>query len=75
MSMAASSTRTVGYLRMEGRAVFKHAVGMITDVIYHAFKATGATAEDIDWFVPHQANQRIIDACAQTGILHRRRSS
>ncbi|MDP3074628.1 beta-ketoacyl-ACP synthase III [Bradyrhizobium sp.] len=59
-----SSTRTVGYLRMEGREVFKHAVGMITDVIYDAFKATGTTAEDIDWFVPHQANKRIIDASA-----------
>ena len=49
---------------MEGREVFKHAVGMITDVIVDAFKATGATAEDIDWFVPHQANKRIIDASA-----------
>jgi 3-oxoacyl-[acyl-carrier-protein] synthase III len=59
-----SSTQTVGHLRMEGREVFKHAVGMITDVIVDAFKATGATAEDIDWFVPHQANKRIIDASA-----------
>jgi len=59
-----SSTRTVGYLRMEGREVFKHAVGMITDVIVDAFKATGTTADDIDWFVPHQANKRIIDAAA-----------
>jgi 3-oxoacyl-[acyl-carrier-protein] synthase III len=59
-----SSTRTVGYLRMEGREVFKHAVGMITDVIVDAFEATGTTAEDIDWFVPHQANKRIIDASA-----------
>ena len=59
-----SSTQTVGHLRMEGREVFKHAVGMITDVIYDAFKATGTTAEDIDWFVPHQANKRIIDASA-----------
>jgi 3-oxoacyl-[acyl-carrier-protein] synthase-3 len=59
-----SSTQTVGYLRMEGREVFKHAVGMITDVIVDAFKATGATAESIDWFVPHQANKRIIDASA-----------
>jgi 3-oxoacyl-[acyl-carrier-protein] synthase-3 len=59
-----SSTQTVGYLRMEGREVFKHAVGMITDVIVDAFKATGTTAEDIDWFVPHQANKRIIDASA-----------
>ena len=59
-----SSTQTVGHLRMEGREVFKHAVGMITDVIVDAFKATGLSAEDITWFVPHQANKRIIDASA-----------
>jgi 3-oxoacyl-[acyl-carrier-protein] synthase-3 len=60
-----SSTQTVGLLRMEGRAVFKHAVAMITDVIEDAFKATGTSADDIDWFVPHQANQRIIDDSAR----------
>jgi len=60
-----SSTQTVGHLRMEGRAVFKHAVAMITDVIEDAFKATGYTAEDVDWFVPHQANKRIIDDTAK----------
>jgi len=59
-----SSTQTVGHLRMEGREVFKHAVGMITDVIVDAFEATGMTADDINWFVPHQANKRIIDASA-----------
>jgi 3-oxoacyl-[acyl-carrier-protein] synthase-3 len=59
-----SSTQTVGYLRMEGREVFRHAVGMITDVIEDAFAATGYGAEDIDWFVPHQANKRIIDGSA-----------
>ena len=59
-----SSTKTVGFLRMEGRAVFKHAVAMITDVIEDAFRATGTTAADIDWFVPHQANKRIIDDSA-----------
>ena len=59
-----SSTQTVGHLRMEGREVFKHAVGMITDVIVDAFAATGLSAEDINWFVPHQANKRIIDASA-----------
>jgi len=58
------STRTVGYLRMQGREVFKHAVGMITDVIVDAFKATGLSADDITWFIPHQANRRIIDASA-----------
>jgi 3-oxoacyl-[acyl-carrier-protein] synthase-3 len=60
-----SSTGTVGHLRMEGRAVFKHAVAMITDVIEDAFQATGYRADDIDWFVPHQANQRIIDDSAR----------
>ena len=60
-----SSTQTVGHLRMEGREVFKHAVGMITDVIEDSFKDAGITAADIDWFVPHQANKRIIDASAK----------
>lgn len=60
-----SSTGTVGHLRMEGKEVFKHAVGMITDVIEDAFAATGESAASIDWFVPHQANRRIIDASAQ----------
>jgi len=60
-----SSTQTVGHLRMEGRAVFKHAVAMVTDVIDQAFKATGTTADDLDWFIPHQANKRIIDDSAK----------
>jgi 3-oxoacyl-[acyl-carrier-protein] synthase-3 len=59
-----SSTGTVGKVRMEGRAVFKHAVAMISDVVFDVFKATGYTAADIDWFVPHQANKRIIDDSA-----------
>jgi 3-oxoacyl-[acyl-carrier-protein] synthase-3 len=59
-----SSTGTVGHLRMEGREVFRHAVAMITDVVEDALKATGYTAEDIDWFIPHQANKRIIDGSA-----------
>ncbi len=59
-----SSTGTVGHLRMEGREVFKHAVAMIADVVVDAFAATGYTADDIDWFVPHQANKRIIDGSA-----------
>jgi 3-oxoacyl-[acyl-carrier-protein] synthase-3 len=60
-----SSTGTVGHLHMEGRAVFKHAVAMISDVIEDAFAATGYAAQDIDWFVPHQANKRIIDDTAR----------
>jgi 3-oxoacyl-[acyl-carrier-protein] synthase-3 len=60
-----STTGTVGHLRMQGREVFKHAVGMITDVIEAAYQATGLGSSDIDWFVPHQANRRIIDASAR----------
>jgi len=58
------STKTTGFLRMEGRDVFRFAVGMVTDVVEQAFKATGTSAEELDWFVPHQANKRIIDASA-----------
>lgn len=60
-----STTGTVGHLRMEGREVFKHAVGMITDVIVAAFDATSLTVDDLDWMVPHQANRRIIDGSAK----------
>ena len=60
-----SSTGTVGHVRMVGREVFKYAITAISDVIEDAFDATGFTAEDIDWFVPHQANIRIIDGSAR----------
>ena len=57
----ASSTMSTGHVRMEGKEVFKHAVGMITDVVHSVFDKTGYTVDDLDWFVPHQANKRIID--------------
>jgi 3-oxoacyl-[acyl-carrier-protein] synthase-3 len=60
-----STTRTVGHLRMAGREVFRHAVGMVEDVVTDAFAATGTGAKDLDWFVPHQANRRIIEASAE----------
>ena len=60
-----STTQTVGHLHMEGREVFKYAVGMITGVVTDAFAATGLTADDLDWLVPHQANRRIIDGSAK----------
>jgi 3-oxoacyl-[acyl-carrier-protein] synthase-3 len=56
-----SSTQSMGHVRMEGKEVFKHAVGMITDVVQTVFTATGYGVGDLDWFVPHQANKRIID--------------
>ena len=60
-----SSTGTVGHLRMNGREVFRHAVTNISDVIRETLDATGFTAADIDWFVPHQANKRILDGTAR----------
>jgi 3-oxoacyl-[acyl-carrier-protein] synthase-3 len=66
-----STTGTAGFLRMEGREVFRHAVGMVADVIQGCFADAGVDAEAIDWFVPHQANQRIIYASAdKLGIPH-----
>ncbi|KFG68189.1 beta-ketoacyl-ACP synthase III [Microvirga sp. BSC39] len=58
------STKTTGVLKMEGREVFKFAVGMVADVVQDAFKATGTSSDELDWFVPHQANRRIITASA-----------
>ena len=60
-----STTGTTGHLRMVGKDVFRHAVGAVTDVMRDAFAATGTTADDLTWFVPHQANRRIIEASAE----------
>jgi 3-oxoacyl-[acyl-carrier-protein] synthase-3 len=60
-----SSTGTVGYLRMEGREVFRHAVTNISDVIVETLAKAGYKARDVDWFVPHQANKRILDGTAR----------
>ncbi len=60
-----SSTRTTGHLRMHGREVFKHAVTNISQAIVAALEANGLNAADVDWFVPHQANQRILDGTAK----------
>jgi 3-oxoacyl-[acyl-carrier-protein] synthase III len=59
------STKTTGVLRMEGKEVFRFAVGSVIDVVRDAFAATGTTPDDLDWFVPHQANRRIITASAE----------
>ena len=50
-----------GYLVMNGREVFRHAVTKLAAVVDEALAANGLTHADIDWLVPHQANQRIID--------------
>ncbi|HHY49533.1 MAG TPA: beta-ketoacyl-ACP synthase 3, partial [Alphaproteobacteria bacterium] len=54
-----------GYIRMNGREVFADAVRAMSDTMISACAAEGITLEDIDLMVPHQANQRIIDAIAR----------
>ena len=56
-----SSTRTTGFLRMEGKEVFKHAVVNMAAVVGEVLTKAGLASKDIDWLVPHQANKRIID--------------
>ena len=64
-----SSTKTVGFLRMEGREVFRHAVVKLAEVADEVMEKVGVTASDIDWIVPHQANLRIIENTAKkTGV-------
>lgn len=60
-----SSTGTVGHLRMHGREVFRHAVTNIAEIIQETLAGTNYTTKDIDWFVPHQANKRILDGTAR----------
>jgi 3-oxoacyl-[acyl-carrier-protein] synthase-3 len=59
------STRTTGHLRMNGREVFRHAVQKISGVIQETLTASGFEAREIDLFVPHQANARILDGVAK----------
>lgn len=60
-----SSTQTVGHIRMKGREVFRHAVTNLADVLSNVLADQGFAPSDVDWVVPHQANQRIIDATAK----------
>ena len=60
-----STTQAAGYLRMQGREVFRRAVVNLAEVVHEAMAANGLTADDIDWVVPHQANKRILDGTAR----------
>lgn len=60
-----SLTQSVGFVRMEGKEVFRHAVGMISDVVEGAFEKANIEPSELDWFVPHQANKRIIDGAGK----------
>lgn len=66
-----SKTKTVGHVRMVGREVFRHAVEKLSSVMEEALAHNGLTGSDVDWLVPHQANQRILDATARKlGVGH-----
>ena len=60
-----SSTGTVGHLKMQGKDVFRHAIVKIAEVITDTLESAGYTTDDVDWFVPHQANKRILDGTAR----------
>ena len=60
-----STTKTVGHLRMEGREVFKHAVVNMASVMDTVLRDAGVAVSEVDWFVPHQANKRILEATAK----------
>jgi 3-oxoacyl-[acyl-carrier-protein] synthase-3 len=60
-----SSTRTAGVLKMQGAAVFRHAVEKLADTAEAALSKAGLTPGDVDWIVPHQANLRIIRATSE----------
>ena len=66
------STGTVGHVRMDGPEVFRHAVTNISEVIGATLTKSGYQASDIDWFVPHQANKRILDGAARKLGLRQR---
>src|SRR5262249_4587813 len=61
-----STTGTVGYLRMQGKEVFRNAVINISEAVEAAAKVAGVPMDSVDWFIPHQANQRIL-----AGVAHR----
>ena len=57
-----SKTKTIGFLRMNGKEIFKHAVEKLCSSLLNCLEDINMNIKDIDWFIPHQANQRIIDA-------------
>jgi len=65
--------RRLHYIRMRGNETFKMAVRSLEDVCREVLDASGLTTDDVDWFIPHQANRRIIDAVgSRLGIDERR---
>ena len=68
-SLHPASAETVAnrehFLRQDGRVVYKQAIKWMADVSSEVAKRNGLSGQDINLFIPHQANKRIVDACAQ----------
>lgn len=60
-----STTKSTGYIRMNGQEVFRHAVANLSSIVDEALSLTGLVPEDVDWLIPHQANSRIIESNAK----------
>ncbi len=60
-----STNRQTGYLRMQGNQVFRHAVVNISEAVVAAAADAGVDVPSVDWFIPHQANQRILEGVAR----------
>jgi len=65
-----STTRSTGYLRMQGNQVFRHAVVNISEAVVAAAADAGIAVDSVDWFIPHQANQRILEGVARRLGIH-----
>ena len=59
------SLQTTGYLRMQGKEVFRHAVEKLSAITLETLEKAGLTTEDVDWIVPHQANKRILEGLSK----------
>ena len=59
------SLQTTGYLRMQGKEVFRHAVEKLSAIALETLEKVGLTTEDVDWIVPHQANKRILEGLSK----------
>jgi 3-oxoacyl-[acyl-carrier-protein] synthase-3 len=65
-----STNGKVGHLRMQGNQVFRHAVVNISEAVFAAAKDAGIEISEVDWFIPHQANQRILEGVARRVGIH-----
>ena len=59
------SLQTTGYLRMQGKEVFRHAVEKLSTIALETLEQAGLTTQDVDWIVPHQANKRILEGMSK----------